>query len=122
MVYAQTRICLGEWDSQNSLGFELQISAKRTDLVIAKKKRTFWIVNFAALADHWVKTKENEKRDKYLDLTRELKKKAIEHKGDCYTNCNLCAYNDPWRFDKRAGRVGNRKMSREHPNYITDIG
>ena len=31
-------------------------------------------MDFAALADHAVKLKENEKKDMYLDLTRELKK------------------------------------------------
>ena len=32
------------------------------------------IVDFAVPADHRVKLKESEKNDKYLDLTRELKK------------------------------------------------
>ena len=32
------------------------------------------IVDFAVLADHRIKLKEYEKRDKYLDLARELKK------------------------------------------------
>ena len=31
-------------------------------------------MNFAVPADHRVKLKESKKRDKYLDLTRELKK------------------------------------------------
>ena len=31
-------------------------------------------MDFAVLADHGVKLKESEKKDKYLDLTRELKK------------------------------------------------
>ena len=39
-----------------------------------QKKRTCRIVDFAIPADHWVKLKESEKRDKYLDLARELKK------------------------------------------------
>ena len=39
-----------------------------------KKKRTFKIVDFAVLADHRIKLKECEKKDKYLDLARELKK------------------------------------------------
>ena len=30
--------------------------------------------NFALPADHAVKSKESEKKDKYLDITRELKK------------------------------------------------
>ena len=39
-----------------------------------KKKRTCQIVDIAVLADHKVKLKENEKKDKCLDLARELKK------------------------------------------------
>ena len=31
-------------------------------------------MNFAVLADHRIKLKESEKKDKYLDLPRELKK------------------------------------------------
>ena len=39
-----------------------------------KQKRTCKIVNFAVAADHRIKLKECEKKDKYLDLARELKK------------------------------------------------
>ena len=35
------------------------------------------IVDFAVLADHRIKLKVCEKRDKYLDLARELKKKQL---------------------------------------------
>ena len=31
-------------------------------------------MDFAVLVDHWIKMKECEKKDKYLDLARELKK------------------------------------------------
>ena len=51
------------------------ISARRPDLVIInKKKRTCRIVDFAVTDDHRGKLKENEKRDKNLDLAKELKK------------------------------------------------
>ena len=51
------------------------IPAKRPDLIIInKKKRTCKIVDFAVPADHRIKQKECEKKDKYLDLARELKK------------------------------------------------
>ena len=36
--------------------------------------RIYKIVNFAVLADHRINLKESEKKDKYLDLARELKK------------------------------------------------
>ena len=55
-----------------------QISARRPDLIIInnkKKKKKIWkIVGFAVPADHRIKLKECEKRDKYLNLARELKK------------------------------------------------
>ena len=51
------------------------ILARKPDLtIINKKKRTCKIVDFAVLADHRIKLKECEKKDKYLDLARELKK------------------------------------------------
>ena len=39
-----------------------------------KKKRICEIVDLAVPADYRIKLKESEKKDKYLDLTRELKK------------------------------------------------
>ena len=48
------------------------ILARRPDLIIInkKKKRTFKIVDFAVPADHRIKLKECEKKDKYLDLEK----------------------------------------------------
>ena len=39
-----------------------------------RKKRTCQIGNFAVPTDHKIRLKESEKRDKYIDLARELKK------------------------------------------------
>ena len=51
------------------------IPARRPDLIIInKKKRICKIVDFAVPADHRINLKECERRDKYLDLARELKK------------------------------------------------
>ena len=44
---------------------------------VKKKKRTCRIVDFAVLADHRVKPKESEKRDRYKELARELKNYGI---------------------------------------------
>ena len=60
-------------------GFDIQmdhlISGRRPDLIIInKKKRTCKIVDFAVPGDPRIKLKECEKKDKYLDLARELKK------------------------------------------------
>ena len=64
----------------------------RSDLIIVIiKNRIFQIVDFAVPADHRIKLKECEKKDKYLDLAKELKKKKkMEHEGDNYTNCDWC--------------------------------
>ena len=52
-----------------------QIAARRPDLIIInRKKRICKIVDFAVPADHRIKLKECEKKDKYLDLAGDLKK------------------------------------------------
>ena len=77
------------WDFE--IHTDRRISARPLDLVIIdKKKRTWGIVDFAILADDWVKLKEKEKRDKYLDLARELKNCGTGNDGD--TNCNWCSW------------------------------
>ena len=66
------------------------IPARRPDLIlINKRKRICKIVDFAVPADHRINLKESEKKDKYLDLARELKK-TVEHESDDCTNCDWC--------------------------------
>ena len=48
------------------------ISSERQDLIIKKKKKR--TVDFALPADHRIKLKEREKKDKYHDFARKLKK------------------------------------------------
>ena len=61
------------WDFD--IHMDHRISARRPDLIIInKKKRTCKIVDFAVPADHRIKLKECEKKDKYLDPARESKK------------------------------------------------
>ena len=55
-----------------------------------KQKRTCRIVLFAVLTDHRVKMKECTKKNKYFDLTEELKQN-VEHENDDYTNYNWCS-------------------------------
>ena len=51
------------------------IPARRPDLIIInKRKRICKIADFAVPAHHRINLKESEKKDKYLDLARELKK------------------------------------------------
>ena len=48
---------------------------RRPDLIIInKKKRICKIVDFTVPADHRINLKESEKKDKYLNVARELKK------------------------------------------------
>ena len=79
------------WDF--GINTDHRFSARRSDRIMInkkkKKKRTCKIVDFAVLADYRIKLKECEKKDKYLDLARELKKTG-EHAGDNYTNSDWC--------------------------------
>ena len=80
-------------------------------------------MDFAVPADHRVKLKESEKKNKYLDLSRRLKKKTtVEHESDIYTNYNWCSWYSHQRINKRTRGIGNRRTSRAHSNYcITEI-
>ena len=57
-----------------------QISARRQDLIIINEKKwTCKIMDFDVQTEHRIKLKESEKKNEYLDLARELKKKTMEH-------------------------------------------
>ena len=81
---------LGFWDTNRSPNLDQTTRSSGSQ----QKKRICQIVDFAVLADHGVKLKESEKRNKYLDLVRELKK-TMEHKGDGDTNYKWCTWNNP---------------------------
>ena len=80
MVYVQPSSCPGEWHTQTPMGLwhthgSPNLGQKtRPYSSQQKKKRTFKIVDFAFPVDQRIKVKENEKKDKYLDLARELNK------------------------------------------------
>ena len=63
-------------------------------------------MDFTVPVDHRMKIKENEKRDKDLDLARELKK-AMEHEGHGDANCKRSVQNDVQRLNKEIGGVEN---------------
>ena len=58
---------MGLWHTHGSHNLGQQKKKK-------KKKETYKIVDFAVPADHRIKQKVCEKKAKYLDLARELKK------------------------------------------------
>ena len=108
--------------------FEIQtdhlISARRQDLMIINNnnnKRTCRIVNFAVPADYRVKLKESKKKDKYLDLAKELKKLwNMKVTGILIV---IGALGSHQRIGTRTGVQGNKKTSGDYLNYsIIEIG
>ena len=97
--------------------------ARRLDLIIINKKREhakLWTL--LSWLSKRVKLKESEKKNKYLDLARGLKKTVL-HESDVYTNYNWCSSNSHQRISKRTRGLENNRTSGEHPNYyITEIG
>ena len=89
MVYAQRNTCPKNNTHKLLWDFDIHTDhLSRLDLIIInKKKRACKIVDFAVPADHRRKLNECERKDKFFDLSRELKK-TVEHAGDNYTNCN----------------------------------
>ena len=122
MVYEQPRICPEELNTQRLWDSEIQtdhqIWTRQENLIIInKKERTFRIMNFAVPADHRIKLKESEKKDKYLDLAWELKK-TVEHEIDDLTNCKWCSWYSHQRIGTRTEGFGNNYL-----NYsIIEIG
>ena len=82
MVYAQPSTCPRKWHTQTPMGLWYtngspnlcQKTRPYNNQQKKKKKKICKIVDFAVPADHRIKLKECEKRDKYLNLARELKK------------------------------------------------
>ena len=78
---------MGLWHTDGSLNLGQKTRPNNNQ---QKKKTICKIVDFAVPADHRIKLKECEKKDKYLTLARELGKKTMEHEDDNYTNCYWC--------------------------------
>ena len=78
MVYAQPRICPRNWDEQIQWDFKIQtdhaFSARRTELVIVKKKKKK--EKKEKRKETLVTLKESEKNYEYVDLARELKNRG----------------------------------------------
>ena len=115
MVYTQQRIRPGKWDTKTSLVFwDTNGSPNLPNL--------YRIVDFAVPVDHRVKLKESEKRDKYVDFARELKK-TMEHENDGDTNCNWCSWYSHQRIYTGTGGLKNKRKGEYHSKYsIVKIG
>ena len=93
------------------------ISARRLRLIIINLKKSICkIVDFTVQAYHRIKFKKYEKKHKYLDLARELKK-TMKHEHDDYTNCDRCFWYSNYRIIKGTGGFVGKRMSGDHPNY-----
>ena len=82
MVHAQPNSCPRKWHTETPMGLWYtngspnlgQKTRHYNNQQQKKKKKICKTVDFAVLADRRIKLKECEKKDKYLDLARELKK------------------------------------------------
>ena len=79
MVYAQHSTCPRQWHTWTPMGLwhthgSSNLGQKTRHYNNPQKKRNCKIVDFAIPADHRIKRRECEKKDKYLELARELKK------------------------------------------------
>ena len=79
MVYAQPSTCPRKWHTYTPTGLwhthgSPNLGQKTRPYNNQQKKRIYKTVDFAVPADHRIKLKECERKDKYLDLARELKK------------------------------------------------
>ena len=73
-------------------------------------------------ADYRAKLKVNEKRDKYRDLARELKK-TMEHESDGDNNYNWCARYSYQKISKETRGLGKKRTRGDRPhNSIVEIG
>ena len=106
------------WDTNDHL-----ISARRPNLIIINiKERTSRILDFAIPANHKIQLKESEKKDKYLDFARELKK-TMEREGDNYTNDDCYSWYSHQKISTRNGGLGDKRTGGDCPiYYIIEVG
>ena len=80
------------------------------------QQKTYQIVDFAVLADHRIKLKENEKKDKYFDLAIELKK--LWNMKVAIIPFVIGAFGTVTKgLLKGTWGLGNKRTSGDHPNY-----
>ena len=90
--------------------------ARRPDQVIVnKKKRTCRIVDFAGWSRGKTE-KKSEKRDKYQELARELKK-TTDHESGGDTNCNWRGRYNHQRILTGTGGFWNKRISGDYQNF-----
>ena len=73
-------------------------------------------MDFSILSDHSLKMKESENMNKFLDHTKEQKKKTttVEHEADSDTNSNWCTWIGPQKFGKETRGIENLSKNQDH--------
>ena len=103
---------MGVWHTHGSPNLGQKTTPNNNQL---KKERTCKIVDFAIPADHRIKLNECEKKDKYLDLARELKK--LWNMQVTIIPIVTCVWNSNERITEGTGGLGSWRTSGDHPNY-----
>ena len=106
---------MGLWHTQGSPNLGQMTWPYNNQQQRKKKKRICKIVDLAVPANHRIKLKECEKKDKYLDLARELKK-TMEHESDGDTNYNRWVPYSNQRIDTGIWGQGNKRTSGDDSN------
>ena len=77
------------------------ISTRRQARVVIKKKSTYQLADITVLIDnrYWLKVKEREKLNNYLDFAKELKK-VMEHEDDSEVKHSWCSWNNLEELEK----------------------
>ena len=118
----QPRICPGEWNAQTLPGFWVTNRSPNLSQITRpcnKQQKKENLSNYRLVpADLRVNLKESEKKDKYMNLARELKK-LWNKKVTIIPIVIRTLGTVTKRIGKRTGGYGKKKMSGDHPNYNT---
>ena len=116
MVYAQPSTCPRKWHTQTPMGLWYTNGSPNLDPKTRpynNQQKICPIVDFAVPADHRIRLKECEKRDKYLDLEREFKK--LRNMKVTIIPIVIGAFGTVTK-GLFSGRFGSWRPSRDHPN------
>ena len=83
--------------------------------IITRKRKLVGLWTLLSLLTR-KKLKESDKKDKYLDLARVLKKK-LEQESDSDTKFNWYSWYNHRRIGTGTGRLGNKMTSGDDQNY-----
>ena len=113
IVYTQTRICPKEWYTKNSLGFWDTNRSFNFSQKINNENLPYSGLCYSSRLHSENQRKQKKKKDKYLDLARELRKLW----NTWVTMIPILVdWNGPQRHGKLVGRRGNYRTNWNHSN------